>query len=190
MNSDQESKPRIAKWKIGLILMLVSTLASTLAEPLFVGKPAENATETESPKRNRRGRPAATAKSVPTVRKLAPRPTIDIKLDDVLSHDPFKFAADAAPLLVSADTAKEQKQDEEEELEAKKMADDKRESERALREALFRLRQDGVAMIIETASGRVARIGSRVVREGDKIDGFKVVRISTEGVVLSRDKVK
>jgi endonuclease V-like protein UPF0215 family len=43
-------------------------------------------------------------------------------------------------------------------------------------------------MIIETDQGRAALVGGEVLREGDILDGYTVERITTDGIVLARDK--
>ena len=47
-----------------------------------------------------------------------------------------------------------------------------------------KLRQTGVAMVLVSNRQQVAAIGDRLVRLGDEIDGFRVVEISSEGVLL------
>ncbi|MGL4514580.1 MAG: hypothetical protein ACRCT8_15940 [Lacipirellulaceae bacterium] len=50
---------------------------------------------------------------------------------------------------------------------------------------LEELKSSGVGMILVSASGRSATIGDRTVREGDEIDGFRVVEITATAVMLT-----
>jgi hypothetical protein len=51
---------------------------------------------------------------------------------------------------------------------------------------LLALRQDGVSMIVRDGDGVVATVGERKLRVGDVIDGYRVVAIEMDGVVLER----
>jgi hypothetical protein len=52
---------------------------------------------------------------------------------------------------------------------------------------LDQLHQEGVQAVIGSArNGRAALVGSRVVRVGDVLGGFRVVGIEPDGVVLER----
>lgn len=46
------------------------------------------------------------------------------------------------------------------------------------------LREAGVAMVLVSSTGQIARIGDQTVQVGDEIKGFLVTKITAEGVVL------
>lgn len=46
------------------------------------------------------------------------------------------------------------------------------------------LKQTGVGMVLVSAGGGAAAIGDRLVHVGDEIEGFRVVKITTTGVLL------
>lgn len=180
--SGDGSRPKIAKWKIWLVLSLASTLVSMWTPPFFVAQSGKDAPAEESPRSRRRGGPVEVAKV-----DLPPRPApVPISLDETLSVDPFQ-APDVFAAVAPANIAAEQEK-REQELQENEEA---REEEEKLRQVLLRLRQEGVSTVIETPSGPAARLGDRIVHVGDSVDGFIVVRISTrEGVVLSREQAK
>ena len=99
-----------------------------------------------------------------------PKQWSQVSLDAALAHDPF-----AAPLLTAPPpepspiepVAQEEQQENE----------------------LLALKQDGVTMILRDAGGMVATVGDRKLRVGDVIDGYRVVAIELDGVVLERVKV-
>ena len=90
----------------------------------------------------------------------------EIDLDTVLEHDPFY-----SQRLVASDS-KEVEQ-----------ADSAAKREQEMAELAF-LRQKGVAMILQNNAGVVAAVGDRTLKIGDVIDGYRVVEIGSDGVVL------
>ena len=59
-----------------------------------------------------------------------------------------------------------------------------RQRELARQEVLAEMRTAGVGMLFQNETGSVAVIGTRVVHIGDLIEGFRVVAIGRDGVVL------
>lgn len=57
-------------------------------------------------------------------------------------------------------------------------------TEEELEQRASSLRQAGVAMVLVSSTGRIAKIGDQTVQVGDEIDGFRVMKITAEGVVL------
>jgi len=106
-----------------------------------------------------------------------------VELADVLEYDPFA----TPPAFSDQDSAA-----------PTRPQDERRQAERNRREELLRkqaeqekalekLRQEGVKAILGSSqSGNVAVIGSRTVHVGDELDGFRVVAIEPDGVVLVR----
>ena len=61
-------------------------------------------------------------------------------------------------------------------------------SEEEVEERASSLRRAGVAMILVSSTGQMAKIGDQTVQVGDEIDGFRVMEITAEGVVLQPNK--
>ena len=62
--------------------------------------------------------------------------------------------------------------------------DDEKEQQSERKKALAQLSNEGVRMILLGEQDRVAGIGAHNVREGDVIDGFRVLKITRDGVEL------
>src|SRR5690606_25330469 len=95
------------------------------------------------------------------------------ELSEVQRHDPFRFPDDfqkPAPAEVAQVVAEQARE-----------VQQQRQERQAAMEALAR---EGVAAIVQTPRGKAATIGKRIVREGDVIDGFRVVSIDRNGIVL------
>lgn len=87
-----------------------------------------------------------------------------VTLDGALAYDPFGsplFAAKAEPPVAAA-AAPDAGAD------------------------LLALRQDGVSVIVRDGDDIVATVGERKLHVGDVIDGYRVVAIEMDGVVLER----
>jgi hypothetical protein len=113
----------------------------------------------------------------------AQRPTVHkwqaIPLDEALAHDPFLLPVGLRPdpnrdptaeLASGSDAAAARAR--RQELEQRREA------------AVNVLREQGVGMVMTTARGTVAVIGSRQLQVGDEVDGLRVVEIGPAGVVL------
>lgn len=114
---------------------------------------------------------AAAAKTAHKRASVAPRgkvwPSVD--LDEVLRHDPFN-----SPLLIAQKEA------------AVAEVAGSAASEAQQEVVLLSLKQAGVHMILHHDDGPVAAVGDRKLKVGDVIDGFRVVAIEMDGVVLER----
>ena len=166
--------------KIALIAVLVGVLGSLLimqlgddSSSIAIVAPRQGGVTTKavvSPLQTQSERPEPFA---PLVVKQRPWP--EISLEEVRAYDPF-----AMPRTLgddrdgSAGLEQEQKS-------IRQLAE-------ARRQALMALREKGVAMVLQSGDQRVAVIGSDTVRIGDVIDGFKVVAIGPDGVMLEPDK--
>ncbi len=142
----------------------------------------ENTAGAEAPRPPREtGAPAAQTPAPAAQRRAGARPWPTLSLQDVLSYDPFAtppaFSAESeaagagssSPL--AADAAN--RQDEE----AQKQAERER--------VLARLRQEGVKAILGSRDkGRVAVVGSQTIHVGDVLDGFRVIAVEPDGLVL------
>jgi hypothetical protein len=58
------------------------------------------------------------------------------------------------------------------------------------RESLAKVLSQRVSLIVETPRGPAARLGSKLVRVGDNIEGFKVEQITKDGIDLSREPIE
>ncbi len=103
------------------------------------------------------------------------RPWPEISLEEVRAHDPF-----AMPWALGNDRDGSAGLEWEQES-IRQLAE-------ARRQALTALRKKGVAMVLQSGDVLVAVIGSDTVRIGDVLDGFKVVAIGPDGVMLEPDK--
>jgi hypothetical protein len=98
---------------------------------------------------------------------------------EALLHDPFQL-----PQLLRSEVGRGQRDDQEEDT-GSFAAELSRHRRQLARIASFRSR--GVDMVLVTAQGRVARLGELSVREGDLVEGFRVVKIHSRGIVLAAD---
>ena len=111
-----------------------------------------------------------------------------VSLDEMLRHNPFAEPASPVPvkveipalvvatpptgdLMTASDSEKEEEQ----------LSEQRRQKVNA---ALAALRSDKVTMILRTDRKVSAMIGNRLVREGDIVDGVRIVSIQTNGVLV------
>ena len=167
------------KWAKGaLVAALVAVLAGLIGGEFLAS--SADAEPDLGPIRPASGAVAASSAPAPK-----PKPIVRITADQALAHDPFRMP-EAIRAQVEALTAPEAAPPQAESQSAREESAEKDNQER-LRQALERLRQQGVKMIVETDRGRAAVLGDRIVREGDRIDGFVVVRISKDGIDLASE---
>ena len=106
------------------------------------------------------------------------------KLSDVLEYDPFATPSEFYAARDAANATRRHR-----ELEAGSSA---RREELARRRAeqdqfLDQLQKEGVQAVVGSAGhGHAALVGSRTIRPGDVLGGFRVVAIEADGVVLER----
>jgi len=127
-----------------------------------------------------------------TDRRGGDPPTIEpwpeFQVEDVVKYDPF-----AMPAAFSRyrDQAVQDKADHRQEATA---ADRQRERLEELAEQdrrLTEMQQDGVKAVVGGGNrAKVAVIGSQTVRVGDELNGFRVIAIESDGVVLERPPLK
>ncbi len=109
------------------------------------------------------------------------------KLADVLQHDPFKLPAEFSQYRDSAAAtsklgAREEAVRRQEELLRKRAQRD---------QALEELRKEGVKAVVGGgSSGNVAIVGSKTVRVGDELNGFRIIAIEADGVVLEEPPIE
>jgi len=180
-------------WKIALAVALTLTFVVVLIVQFGGGSCDKKScrpqnTETDRAKTSRRKKiddvAGESLAEVQAVEQSTPCwPTLDPT--DVLRHDPFTVPATFSRGLASEATTPESGKDSSrrrEELMRK----------RAQREqALAKLRQEGIKAVLGgNANENVAVIGSRIVRVGDELDGFRITAIETDGVVLEQPPIK
>lgn len=114
--------------------------------------------------------PAAAARLAAMRAKAEAKPKTwpHVSLDAALAHDPF-----SSPLLTAQTAAAE--------ADENNAAPPPEESA-----SLLALKQGGVSMIVREGASIVATVGERKLRVGDVIDGYRVVAIEMDGVVLQR----
>lgn len=114
--------------------------------------------------------PARTVAPAATTIEATRREAPELTLADALVYDPFltpEWSPDYRPIS----------------------ADEEQAAEPAVVEsALAALLEQGVGMVLLGDGETAATIGERTVRVGDEIDGFRVVEISDNGVVLTPAK--
>jgi len=109
------------------------------------------------------------------------RPWPVVSLEQAVRYDPF---ATPAPFIARA-AAAEQQQQTRAAAEAQRAEQQARANTDARRqEALETLRALGVSAVLSDGREHVALIGSQVVRVGDVVEGFRVVAIGPNGVLL------
>jgi len=174
------------QWTVvaGLAIVLVAVLlvqftdifGSETAEPKDPGKcPAR-----PGPERGARELPDAGPN---TGEPRAPKPWPRFSPDEVLRFDPFALS----PQVVEREGTKEETS----KVSPEHGGDPRREELLRMRaaqaEALQELRLEGVQAVVGSRrDGHVAVIGSQVVRVGDMLDGFRVVRIDPDGVIVEQ----
>ena len=107
------------------------------------------------------------SKTLPAVKKW---PQVDVEV--ALRHDPF-----SSPLLTAQNATTETETDA-----AAKQRDQVAD--------LLALKQDGVSIVLQDDAGLVANVGGLKLHVGDVIDGYQVVAIEMDGVVLERVKTE
>ena len=170
MKAPQEGSA-ISRAKVLLIVGLVATLAS-LWVPTFlsIGDPARTDRAGASPTAPPPRRPRVAATST-AADENGPRPlAIEVSLDQTLGIDPFRMPSGMSQ-------AEEQKAEEKENQD--------RESRRT---SLAKVLSQRVSLIVETENGPAARLGTKLIRVGDDIEGFKVEKITKDGIYLSSEQ--
>jgi len=109
-----------------------------------------------------------------------------VELADVLKYDPFATPpafSDQGSATVSPEEQRRQAEQKRREELLQKQAEREK--------ALEKLQKEGVKAILGSSrGGTVAVIGSRTIHVGDKLDGFRVVAIKPDGVVLQEPAIE
>lgn len=134
------------------------------------GNPPRNSKPTARKPQPKRPKPASQS---PQSANLTQRSWPSYALKSVLAHDPFAAPSwtrtseeiDAAPAAPTTDPTDETVVNGDAVL-------------------LSEMQTQGVSMVMITADKRIAKIGDKELREGDKIGGFVVKEINRQGVVL------
>jgi len=166
--------------KLALIAVLAVVLVVVLAIQFGSGQAGEATQETTATDRKPAARrvPAARGPQLndakaPTKARGAPWPVIEST--EVAQYDPFALTEPFAPFepkpskSVSPQEPVDASQD--------ALAEQRR-------AALAQLRQTGVTAIVRTPHGHVAAIGDRLVQVGDIVDGFRVTKITSDGLTV------
>lgn len=124
------------------------------------------------------GRPTPSGTPIPPSPKpaneAAPPPWPTLTLAEAATYDPFQpFAGQSANLGEKAKPAAKPQ-----------AAADAAKHKARQDQALAALRKTGATAVLRGPEGGLAIIGRRLVRVGDELDGFRVVAIEPDGVVL------
>jgi hypothetical protein len=82
----------------------------------------------------------------------------------------------------------EQQQQQVAQAEEQKAEQKENEDRAAKRNSLAKILSQRVSLIVETENGPAARLGSKLIRVGDDIEGFKVEKITKDGIYLSSEQ--
>jgi type II secretory pathway pseudopilin PulG len=101
-------------------------------------------------------------------------------LEEILQHNPFELPHSLTEDLSASpdETADESKE------ELNRQEEEARQKLKKQEAALAKLQKSGMTIYFEDQHGSAAIIGSRRVRQGDNIEGFRVVDVRPDGVVL------
>ncbi|MBN2477592.1 MAG: hypothetical protein JXB62_23495 [Pirellulales bacterium] len=101
--------------------------------------------------------------------------------EEVLEYDPFTL-----PVAISRHQVATEAQSRRE-AEARQRREELAQKEAAWNRALDTLQREGVTAVIgDDRDGNVAVIGSRILRVGDDLEGFRIIAIEPDGVVLQQ----
>jgi hypothetical protein len=106
-----------------------------------------------------------------------------ITLEETLQCDPFAMPKPLADKIAPVETVKKKDSKSRDNLELARRAE-------AQRQKLESLRSKGTAAIVHDNRGAAAVIGTRVVRAGDELDGFQIISIDDNGVLLAPPRPK
>jgi hypothetical protein len=184
-----QKPPGTSRVKLGLACVLGVVFVVVLTIQFGGGSDTKGASAAKSTKDHRRvvSRGASAAKAGPqggdpqaTDGCTAPWPRF--RVEDVVKHDPFAVSAAFAGFQKAAAEAKPDPRQEALVRERERL-ERQAEQDRAFAE----LEREGVkVVIVGSHCGSVALIGSQTVRVGDELNGFRVVAIEPDGVVLER----
>lgn len=180
MKTPQEGSA-ISRAKVLLIVGLVATLAS-LWVPTFlsIGDPARTDPAGASPTAPPPRRPRVAATST-AADENGPRPlAIEVSLDQTLGIDPFR--------MPSGMSQTEQQQEQVTQAEEQKAEEKENQDRESRRTSLAKVLSQRVSLIVETDNGPAARLGTKLIRVGDDIEGFKVEKITKDGIYLSSEQ--
>lgn len=184
---ESESTQLTSPTKLAIIavlgLILVGVMIFQFKKSATTGKrrKTENAAVDSSSESDKAKSPKTMNKAQSNQNGPSARAWPKLLMADVSDYDPFTVpAALVEEPIVAVDDEENGSTDE---------ANAEREKEIARRQAerdriLAKLQEQGVTAVFRTSHGATATIGSRIVHEGDVLDGFRVIEIRPEGVVL------
>jgi hypothetical protein len=173
--SQTNSKSAVSPRQLLVIGVLGVILAAVLIMQLS-GEPAASPAATD-PKAAGPLRPAAKQPTPadPAAARESKSAWPKAALAEVVGHDPFAVR-DTLVVKKGPEEKKDQAQ-------KKKQENARRKQERD--QALAALRRRGASTVFVGPQGAAAVVGPRVVRVGDELDGYRVVSIDNEGVLLA-----
>lgn len=153
----------------GRQLLTIAALAAVLAGVLiwqFGGAKTTSPAAADAPQ-GPRPKPAAASPEA--------RPWPKLTLQQAWEHDPF------APPPALAKKVEQAAEDQAAQKRQRETAQRRQEQETAL----AALRAKGTTVVLRGPQGNAALMGNRTVRPGDVVDGFRVVSIDSDGVLLA-----
>jgi len=181
------------KGRLKLVLAIVLALAFVIVLIVQFGgssaakDPADDDDAKSSAANGRRKKPAAKPEAAEELMIVAQPPADwpEMELAAVLGYDPF--AVPDRFTTVATEPTPDQTPNAEEPPQQQERLQRKAEEQLILED----LQKEGVDVILGTAKdGYVAVIGSQTIRVGDEWDGFRVIDVRPDGVVLERLKPK
>jgi hypothetical protein len=193
--SQPQEKPNAAADRRKLVL--VAVLAVILVVVLIVQFGGDSSAKQAGPQ-NDAGKDQASApnkasatpkthnaKKAPTAQRNSQRWSI-LDLADVLGYDPFANLPALADQQEPTDTPPDSQRQQKPAGPSEEMLRRRAEQE----QALDRLRQEGVTIFVGSGNDRVAVVGSETIEVGDLLDGFRVIAIEPDGVVLEQLEIE
>lgn len=166
------SNPRVSAKQAGMIGVLVVVLVGVVV----YGQPEAETVET----------PAAVVAETPVTRPVKTSPPkkkkwVKVALDEAVQTNPFaELTVPQAPAAAEQEPVAQEAVAEMEAL---------AEAAKAREAAIADLRTQKVSVILRHSGQATAMIGGRMVREGDLLNGFRVISILPTGVVFEADEV-
>ncbi len=183
-------KAGATKGKLALVAVLAVVLVIVVAGQLGGGsttadvkRPGATSESPATPGRVAVVQPSQESSPASAVANDAPA-WPDLSLEDIVRHDPLAVPAWFQTVVPDNDpTEAEERAFAEERLAAAAAAEAERQQRNAI--VLEELRQQGAQIVVLAGNDKVAAIGERWVRVGDRIEQFEITDITRGGVVLS-----
>lgn len=162
-------------------LILIGVLVLTLAFVLFSG---QGSSQTGAAKTVTNAVPPAAQSTSPKPTAVAPVQWPVVSLDQMLGHNPFESMDDRNGMKSSESSDDADKAAGSNASRGQSANDGEDARDQKARSLLSEFRSRKVKLIFRTNNKACALIGDRLIKEGEIIDGVKIVSISNNGVVV------